>query len=165
MNIFLPYENNIGKSLQSLDDKRLIKQILEVYQLLQIYEKEQQGIILNNNSNRGYQNHPIYKHYKKYPRFLYFYGYNGCLEYKFRFKKDHKYFDYFSTNALKHKTFKCTPFYMEGSKNNPDNIRTTENVSILYQEKLIQKWISSKYTVKWTNRPTPQFLQNYIKNS
>ena len=54
---------------------------------------------------------------------------------------------------------------MEGSKNDPDNIRTTENVSILYQEKLIQKWISSKYTVKWTNRPTPQFLQDYIKNS
>lgn len=33
MNIFLPYEEDIERSVRSLDDKRLNKQILECYQM------------------------------------------------------------------------------------------------------------------------------------
>ena len=164
MNLFLPYENNVGRSVQSLDDKRLIKQILEVYQLVQLCEKEKQGIDLG---NRGYHKHPIYLHYKRYPRFLYFYGYTACLEYKFRFKKDHEYLAYFDENYHKYKTFKHKPFYMEGSKNDKMNcIRTLENVSLLYQRKLVFKWINSSPNSepKWTNRKKPEFLRLVLDN-
>ena len=41
MNVFLPYERNLKKSVQSLDDKRLNKQILECYQLLTTYVKRE----------------------------------------------------------------------------------------------------------------------------
>ena len=163
MNLFLPYENNVGKSVQSLDDKRLIKQILEIYQLVQLWEKEKQGIDLG---NRGYHKHPIYLHYKRYPKFLYFYGYSACLEYKFRFKQDHTYYEYFLTKYLKDKTFKHKPFYMEGSKNDKLNcIRTLENVSLLYQRKLVHKWLNfGKCQPTWTNRKKPEFLRYVLDN-
>ena len=163
MNLFLPYENNVGKSVQSLDDKRLIKQILEVYQLVQLWEKEKQGIDLG---SRGYHKHPIYLHYKRYPKFLYFYGYTACIEYKFRFKQDHAYYEYFLTNYLKDKTFKHKPFYMEGSKNDKLNcIRTLENVSLLYQRKLVHKWLNfGKCEPTWTNRKKPEFLRYVLDN-
>ena len=65
MNIFLPYEFDIVKSIQSLDDKRLNKSILETYQLLSNAIKEQNGEEVN-----GYKNHPIYVHYKDQVQFL-----------------------------------------------------------------------------------------------
>ena len=49
MNIFLPYEYDIKKSVISLDDRRLIKQILEVHQLARIKIENRSG---------GYSNHP-----------------------------------------------------------------------------------------------------------
>ena len=55
MNIFMPYEE-ITASVESLDDKRLLKQILEVMSLIRIYKREQEGEIIT----RGYVNHPIY---------------------------------------------------------------------------------------------------------
>lgn len=164
MNLFLPYENNVGKSVQSLDDKRLIKQISNIYQLVQIWEKEKQGIELG---NRGYHKHPIYLHYKRYPKFLYFYGYTACIEYKFRFKQDHTHYEYFLNNYLKDKTFRHKPFYMEGSKNDKLNcIRTLENVSLLYQRKLIQLWINyeDKQEPIWTNRKKPEFFKYILDN-
>lgn len=78
MNIFLPYENDITKSVQSLDDTRLNKQILEVYQLLQNAIKEDKGEEIN-----GYKNHPVYIFYKNNPVFIIFYGKKCCDEYFF----------------------------------------------------------------------------------
>jgi hypothetical protein len=46
---------------------------------------------------------------------------------------------------------------MEGSKGKPNYIRTTENVSELYQKKLINKWQNDKRPPKWTNREKPDF--------
>lgn len=167
MNIFLPYPNNINKSIETLDDKRLIKQILEIYQLLQIYEKESRGEKIN---RRGYHNHPIYKHYSQYPNFIYLYGWCACQEYLYRFDKHHRYEEYFAyevNSSKRAENYNYIPFYMEGSKNHPDNIRTTDpdEVEYLYQNKLINKWISGKYTVRWSNRDTPIFLQNRFKNN
>ena len=99
MNIFLPYENNINKSVQALDDKRLNKQILECKQLLSLavseYNKE-------DISKRGYRNHPIYVHYKHNLDFLSLYGYYCCLEYYHRFKKQHSIHDYFNDMRIKY---------------------------------------------------------------
>lgn len=166
MNIFLPYVNNIKKSIESLDDKRLIKQILEVYQLLQIYKVQSKDELL---TGKGYQNHPIYKHYSQYPDFMYLYGHYCCQEYLYRFSTHHKYeeyFDYKINSSERVKNYNYIPFYMEGSKNSPNNIRVTDldSVEYLFQKKLINKWVNSKYTVKWTNRDVPEFLTQYFKN-
>ena len=164
MNIFLPYEDDIQKSVESLDDKRLNKQILECYQLLLLATDEKAGVDI---SKRGYRNHPIYLHYKNYPDFIGYYGYLSCLEYQQRFDKEHKLKDKFVGYNVKYilgnNTYK--PFYMEGSKGQPNYIRTTDDVSYLYQCKLINKWINSKHCVVWTRRDVPEFLQQYIKNS
>jgi hypothetical protein len=169
MNIFLPYENDIRKSVQSLDDLRLNKQILECYQLLNNAIKEQNG-----EEVKGYKNHPIYVHYKKDIYFLSIYGYECCEEYFYRFGKKHKLYSFFYyikspamaywcfdkiKNGQPYDTFYYTPFYMEGSKGQPNYIRTTENVSALYQAKLIAKWENDKKPPKWTNREIPSFYK------
>ena len=159
MNIFLPYEDNIPKSTQSLDDKRLNKQILECYQLLKNAIKEINGEEVN-----GYKNHPIYVHYKDNPLFIGYYGAWACMEYKKRFNKEHKLDNFFGWFAVAHliKGGKYIPFYMEGSKGQSNYIRTTENVSELYQLKLCSKWDNDKAKgrpPKWTNRETPSFYK------
>lgn len=159
MNIFLPYENDLRKSVQSLDDKRLNKSILEVYQLLSNAIKEQSGEQI-----KGYKNHPIYLHYKNNLPFLMFYGYNCCVEYQYRFHKKHKLMLNFMSAILLYgaveQNLKFTPFYMEGSKGQPNYIRTTENVSELYKKKLIDKWdndCAKNRPPKWTNCTPPTF--------
>ncbi len=164
MNIFLPYEDDIVKSVQSLDDVRLNKQILETYQLLISAIKEKNGEKPN-----GWYKHPIYVFYKDNIRFLANYGYNCCREYYYRFKKPHKLEERF--NDYIHDFFaeqepKFTPYYMEGSKGQPNYIRTTENVSALFQQKLIKKWEQDKAKgrqPKWTNRDVPEFYKKYLE--
>ena len=172
MNIFLPYENDIQKSVQSLDDLRLNKQILECYQLLSNAIKEKNG-----ENIKGYKNHPIYVHYKNTPYFLSLYGIACCDEYRYRFNKHHKLYDSIITanhkamgitylekemKGEKFDTFKYIPFYMEGSKSQPNYIRTYDNVSELYQKKLINKWQNDKRQPKWTNREIPSFYKKYL---
>ena len=130
MNIFLPYENDVQKSVESLDDKRLNKQILECYQLLTLAIDEKAGVDI---SKRGYRNHPIYLHYKNYPNFIGYYGYLSCLEYFERFDKEHKLKDKFVGYDVKYILGNNTyePFYMEGSKGQPNYIKTTDNNSTL----------------------------------
>lgn len=164
MNIFLPYENDISKSVQSLDDKRLNKQILECKQLLSLAIDEKLGLDI---SKRGYRNHPIYVHYKYDLEFLSLYGYYCCLEYKYRFYKEHSMYKYFDDRRIQFNGLQMfttyVPFYMEGQKGKPNCIRTTENVSSLYQNKLINKWLFDKYTVRWTNRDFPEFFTKWKK--
>ena len=155
MNIFLPYETDITKSVQALDDKRLNKQILEVKQILDV----------TMGKSAGYANHPVTQWYKKYPKFLIEYFANCLTEYKFRFGKEHKYTD-IGRKYLPIIGFgiyiKWEPYYAEGSKSNPNYIRTTKNVSKLFQQKLCNKWhndITKGRPPKWTNRRKPEFWE------
>lgn len=157
MNIFLPYENDIVKSVQALDDLRLNKQILECYQLLSNAESERVG-----EEVKGYKNHPIYVHYKNSFGFLVVYGFWCCKEYNFRANKRHTLESYFMLWFVDLPNTEYTPFYMEGSKGQPNYIRTTENVSELYQRKLCAKWDNDKAKgrpPKWTNREVPSFYK------
>ena len=154
MNIFLPYENDTWKSVGTLDDKRLLKQILEVRQILKGADGE----------SEGYKNHPITKYYIQYKNFLIVYGYDCCLEYNFRFHRHHKYSDYFKERYRNEtnygKNVFWIPFYAAGTKNSLDCIRTIENVSKLYQDRLCEKWqedIAKGLPPKWTNRLPPKF--------
>ena len=152
MNIFLPYDNSATLSARALDDKRLLKQILETRQILQVAKGE----------SKSFKNHPITKHYIEYPEFLYHYGYCFCVEYKDRFNKEHAYYNYFEEeyfNINKERLF-WIPFYAAGAKKSPDCVRTIENVSELYQNKLCEKWqedIAKGRPPKWTNRLPPEF--------
>lgn len=159
MNIFLPYENDVRKSLEALDDLRLRKQIVEVYELLKNAIEEEFG-----GEPKGYTKHPIYEYYKNNIPFLAKYGYCSCVEYAYRFHKTHAFAEYFMLTLIRfdidEKNVKYVPFYMEGSKGQPNYIRTTENVSELYQRKLCRKWDSDNERgrePKWTNREVPEF--------
>lgn len=177
MNIFLPYEDNVEHSVSSLDDVRLNKQAVECYQLLTMAEREKE---LGEPTSKGHYHHPVYQFYKSNPQFLVYYGYQCCQEYCYRFKKwiapthyfesiMEKYgmiidYDLVSEGGWRYGITKpeFTPYYMEGSKDSPNCIRTTENVSRLFQDKLCKKWDNDKANgrpPKWTNRQAPEFYK------
>ena len=165
MNIFLPYENDINKSVQSLDNLRLNKQILETYQLLTNAIKEKRG-----QDVKGYTNHPVYVFYKTNLPFLMWYGYSCCREYQYRFQKPHKLTTNFMSAIMLFNVVEenvaYIPYYMEGSKGQPNYIRTTENVSALFQQKLINKWNNDNAKgrqPRWTNRNIPDFYIKYLQ--
>lgn len=164
MNIFLPYESNITASIQSLDNIRLVKQIQEVKVLLDGAMAYQRGDVPNN-----YFKHPVAQAFKNDPEFLSYYGFECCKEYWFRYNKYHQYYDLFQ--YLCEDYYKITeqpdytPYYMEGSKGQPNYIRTTENVSALFQAKLCKKWNADKSKgrePRWTNRDVPQFYKTEL---
>lgn len=177
MNIFLS-QDTVADSVKDLDDLRLQKQLVECYQLLTLAIKEQQE---GKEIKAGHYHHPVYLFYKNNLPFLAYYGYECCREYNYRFKKWHSLTWYFD-NELECLGFysfdsegyiqaleipKFTPYYMEGSKGQPNYIRTTENVSALFQTKLCNKWNTDKAKgrpPKWTNRAAPEFYKKEMEN-
>lgn len=160
MNIFLPYPNDVKKSVQSLDDVRLQKQAVEAYQLLTTAMKEKNGEVV-----KGHSHHPVYTFYKNNVDFLAYYGLECCLEWECRFHKKHSLTESFRNKViiwdLKYDP-PFTPYYMEGSKDSPFCIRTTKDVDILFQQKLISKWQNDNRKPKWTNRDMPEFYEKYL---
>lgn len=151
MNIFQPYED-VTDCAKALDDRRLIKQILECKQ---IYNSGVQ--------KRGYSNHPVTVHFKRYPFYVIRYALACCDEYYQRFGKKHSYADFFvdEFDELLHNAtesdFKTPFFYAQYSISNPACIRTTENVPELFQKKLINKWSHDRRPPCWTRRGAPDF--------
>lgn len=174
MNIFLPHERDIKKSVKCLDDLRLNKQALECHQLLEMALCEKQGKLVV-----GYKNHPVYKFYKNNIAFLAYYGFCCCNEMKFRFNKRGSYFKLFYSTLASHglvsqddddwhiikiKEPEFQPYYMSGSINDPNCIRTTQDVSRLFRRKLTQKWDADKEKgrpPKWTNRKAPSWYYQW----
>lgn len=153
MNLFLPYETNIRLSVNSLDDSRLIKQILECKTILDF------GMHVS----EGYGKHPVVQWYAKYPGFVAKYAIACCEEFEFRFRYEHRLKEYFVSNyrelLSKHMTDDYIPYYVEGAKTDPNHIRTTENVSELFQKKLNYKWNHGKRPPKWTRCEPPEFYK------
>lgn len=168
MNIFLPYPNNVEKSVQSLDDVRLQKQAVEAYQLLTTAMKEKNGEAV-----KGHSHHPVYTFYKDNIDFLAYYGMRCCDEWSYRMNKEHSLLKYFLEHCNKmydekDRKFICppfTPYYMENSKDSPFCIRTTRDVDMLFQQKLISKWLNDKRQPTWTNRTMPEFFEKYLRMS
>lgn len=178
MNIFLS-SSSAKQSIQELDDLRLQKQLVEVYQLLTLAIKEQEE---GHEIKAGHYHHPVYLFYKDNIPFLTYYGYECCREYHHRFNKWHSLTDYFDARMYDFNMFvfdsdgyilameipQYTPYYMEGSKGQPNYIRTCDNVSALFQAKLCKKWDDDKSKgrqPKWTNRDVPQFYQQWLKEN
>lgn len=159
MNLFLPYADDIDKSVQSLDNRRLCKQILECKTMLDIANDP--------THTGGYARHPIVRHYtstKRQIKFLRYYANKCCEEYKFRFGKEHAYAKYMPKTKYFLGKPTYTPVYIEGSK--PIQYWTTvhEDVSDLYKLKLLNKWFHDKYSPKWTNRDSVSFKENEFYN-
>lgn len=162
MNIFFP-ENTISKSVAALDDRRLIKQIVECKTLLGIATGE---------GKQGYAKHPVAEYYKPYAKVVAAYGFYACVEYDARFNKKHNCVNNFVAFLLMQNVtpielivagdqtwYFTKPFYCEGSKNDPNCIRTTENVQELFRAKLCKKWDTDKIAPKWTNSEPPKWYK------
>ena len=151
MNIFLPYSDDIERSIRVLDDVRLRKQIVECKVMMNVY-----------NGSKGYAHHPIVKHYTKDKRqfkFVRYYAWLCCEEYKYRFDKEHAYSKLFPKTKYFGGLVGYTPVYLEGSPNNDNYIYTNdhEKVSELFQKKLVKKWENDKRKPTWTKRSIPLF--------
>lgn len=155
MNIFMP-EETITESVRALDDRRLIKQIIECKAILDVALDE---------TKKGYAKHPVVVYYSDYPDYISKYGYEACIEYYERFNKTHTLEDYFIRFASGYIPLRKfpKPFYCEGSKTDPNCIRTTENTVELFREKLCKKWDNDKYPPKWTNREPPVWYESHRK--
>lgn len=75
MQTFLPYKN-FKKSLKTLDSKRLGKQRVEAFQIL--------NIILKRTSTKGWKNHPAVLMWSKHPNALKKYFNESVFEWKAR---------------------------------------------------------------------------------
>ena len=153
MNIFLPDEN-LNNCVEALDDRRLVKQILECYQ---IYNSKREG---------SYSHHPVILFYTKYPFFIIRYGLAACNEFRYRFERAHAYENFFinefykEVQKSKQIDWEIPFYYAEGSKDDPKHIRTTSNVPQLFRQKLCKKWLNDKFPPKWTKRGAPDFFTN-----
>lgn len=152
MNLFMPYKSVVN-SVRALDDRRLVKQILECKVLL--------DIALGKKS--GYANHPVSVHYKEHPNFLRDYALAACSEYSHRFGKVHTYQDeFYRTLTLIEKDVPV--LYAAGSKGSANCVRdTSEKVYEMFQQKLIEKWDNDRVPPKWTNREKPEFYKEKTK--
>ncbi len=155
MNIFLPYPESAARSAAALDDRRLVKQILECKILLDIATQ---------NRTDGYARHPVAVHYRGQTDFLRFYGLECCREYLHRFNRPHAYAPYFAALRAGEKQPDYIPFYAEGSRTDPKSIRTTENVGDLFRAKLCRKWQTDRTEPRWTNRTAPEFYRTARKS-
>ena len=166
MNVFMPCVT-IEDSVRALDDKRLIKQILECKQIIEANTR-----IIDGEQNVGYANHPVVKHYREEEfgfGFLIRYGRSACLEYEERFGKRHNvasFFGWLDVLSLISNAFGMPNLiYAEGSKTSPNCIRETDNEKVyeLFKQKLIKKWDNDKQPPKWTNRGKPSWYKGEIK--
>lgn len=159
MNIFLPYCDNVVKSVQSLDDLRLKKQIIECHVMKNLHDHPE--------ISKGFANHPVVQHYtrdKRQYKFLMYYGYQCCKEYEYRFDKQHAYHSEFpKTCYFRQPGYQ--PLYIEGRKDSHAQIRSINSMEIgqLFREKLVRKWSSDKKPPKWTKRETPIFYKEEKK--
>lgn len=145
MNLFLP-TYSIYSSVMSLDDKRLLKQILECKTIYNVYNK----------LTKGYSHHPVVKHYTQdanHFNFAMFYAHLCCEEYTHRFGKLHKYHELFATLARRYEYNSVYRIYVDGNYSTTDPQEVVESFKV----KLNKKWSTSKTPPKWTNRPQPSF--------
>lgn len=164
MNIFAvsPYPSECAKAL---DDKRLVKMVLETAQILTT------AAILNGATNLTYKpthkNHPCVKWAAKNKMtgiWLFLHFQYLLAEYKFRFGKDHacsKLTDELSNtgeffNGWDHEPFpNCTTNKAKGI-----SFKHIEDVHEAYRLYLNARWKTDKIKPKWTNREKPSWA-NY----
>lgn len=145
MNLFMP-TYSIYSSVMCLDDKRLLKQILECKTIYNVY----------NRLSTGYSHHPVVKHYTQdtdHFNFAMYYAAQCCVEYTYRFSKFHRYHELFMMITQNAKFKNLDPIYVEGARSTTDPKEVVESFKV----KLNKKWSISKTPPKWTRRSPPSF--------
>lgn len=173
MNLLIS-DPDLKKSAEALDDARLIKQILECYQIYKINED-----FLSGNTQIGYRNHPVVVYYRDKPELVVDFGAACCNEYLRRFKKVHAYFDllckkkiYLKLKNINHtsKDIKnifshintdstIVPIYVDGQISIVGN--DTYN---LFKQKLNNKWLYGKAIPRWKNHNPPEWALKEVKD-
>jgi hypothetical protein len=138
-----------------LDDKRLVKMILETAQLLAT------AVNLNGGQctyKTTHKNHPCSiwarAHRGNYLWLMQLFG-ELNKEYTFRFNKTHKSFGYWHE-------FDSGQYFLEDSKifdkhPNCTKFKEVPDVYKAYEICMVDKWKNDKRTPKWTNRQAPSF--------
>lgn len=161
MNLFIP-SPIIETSVQSLDDRRLIKMCLETAQLLSTAVR----IIDEDTTLPVYKlthkNHPVAVWVRQTSgNYIYTLNYFKaiCDEYSYRFKKTHKSFSLYpifvkfitSNEYIPLMDSSITPFA------NCTDYKTDE-VHTAYKKCLTNKWNNDKISPRWTKRNVPSFF-------
>lgn len=158
MNLFITDKSHYITA-QELDDKRLIKQILECKTILDVAL----------NKTNGYAKHPVIVYYKDYPLWVLNYTMILCKEYTYRFNRMHNLYPEFikenrellNKNNDYIKSPKKGFYYVEGLKTDPNCKRIFGDECInLFHEKLCKKWNNDKIKPIWTKRNKPNWYKN-----
>lgn len=154
MNIFVVDPQNIKYNAEMLDDKRVVKMVLETAQLL--------ASAIHMSGGRAtykltHKNHPcsvwVRTNKGNYLWLLQLFG-HLCVEYSHRFGKVHKCEQYY-------KEFETGMFQLEDQKifNQHPNCTTFKDKPVYeaYKLYMVEKWNNDKRQPKWTNRTKPIF--------
>jgi hypothetical protein len=160
MNLFLP-SPSINTSVQSLDDKRVNKMILETAQLLStaihIIDPNHDLTIYK----MTHKNHPVSVWVRSSKdNFIFVINYFKAISDEYTFR-----------TAKVHKSFSLYPVFIEFITSNyeflelPTGVTPFANctefkedeVHTAYKKTLVAKWVKDKLTPKWSNRNKPKW--------
>jgi hypothetical protein len=152
MNIFVIDPENIKYNAEMLDDKRVVKMVLESAQLLA------SAVVMSGGKatyKLTHKNHPCSiwarEHRGNYTWLLELFK-HLCVEYSYRFNKVHKCEQYL-------KEFEDGQFYLDDQKmfDPHPNCTIFKNKPIYeaYRLCMAEKWNNDKRQPKWTNRTKP----------
>lgn len=160
MNLFLP-DPSINISVQSLDDKRVSKMILETAQLLSTAIRVLDPETELNIYKITHQNHPVSVWVRStIDNYIYTLNYFKTIsdEYTHRFGKVHKssllypvFFKFITSNEVVTTLNKGVTPFANCTEFKKDEVHTA------YKKTLEAKWMNDKREPKWSNRPRPMW--------
>ena len=153
MNIFVS-DLSPKESAINLDDKRVVKMVLESAQILSTAMNEKG--ITKGPYRSTHINHPSCvwaSQNSENFRWLTEHFYWLCMEYEYRYNKEHKCFAMYEIFKEVDTEFKLsekmTPFP------NCTTFKDIKEVTLAYRKYLVQKWENDKRFPRWTNRTKP----------
>ena len=153
MNLFI-LDKDLQQSIQALDDKRIIKMVLETAQIL--------CTVLSNEGldvpyRPTHKNHPVTKWVgSSKQNLIYTWNYFNYIldEYQHRFSKRHKCAD---VQSYLHPYISqvITTSDRATSFENCSSFKNEEDVIQAYRKTMVNKWASDKRSPNWTKRNKP----------
>lgn len=163
MNIFVT-DKNPYRCVRDLDDKRLVKMVLETCQIL--------STVMTIRGAAGpykptHKNHPctIWASEPTNFNWLVMYFVDICGEYTWRYKKEHacsRFIDFYNDYGVD--WLKDDPFEIEKINFvNCTKFKDEADTILAYRLALMDKWKHDKRPPKWTNRAKPDWAENVFE--
>lgn len=159
MNIFV-VSDRASENANMLDDKRLIKMILETTQMLNTAVVDNYGEEHSMGYKPTHRNHPCTKWVgSRRSRYLWACSLLGfmLLEYTNRFGKVHKCEEYTTHFFSKIELFPLDFKEIEPYENCATDFKAISDTFEAYKMQLIKKWNEDKIPPKWTNTEKPEW--------